>query len=200
MGSEALIEKDGFTIEKYAKAKHLSVYQLLEYKLQDTAKGISIPYMDEKGNIVATRYRHSLEGATRFSWMKGSKVHPYGLWRLNIAREKGYIVVVEGESDCHTLWQHDIPAIGVPGTQVFRKEWCRYLENLILYLFREPDRGGDVFSTTIINNLKEAHFGSEVYLFNLDKYKDPSNLHVAGNKMFLDRWNTAIHTAQLVKL
>jgi DNA primase len=39
----------------------------------------------------------------------------YGLDRLGAARSEGFVVLVEGESDCHTLWHHGYPAVGLPG-------------------------------------------------------------------------------------
>jgi hypothetical protein len=32
------------------------------------------------------------------------------------------VVLVEGESDCHTLWFHGIPALGIPGAANWREE------------------------------------------------------------------------------
>ena len=31
-----------------------------------------------------------------------------------------YVVLVEGESDCHALWLHDLPALGLPGATNWR--------------------------------------------------------------------------------
>ena len=49
------------------------------------------------------RFRISLEG-DRFRWRKGSKLGLYGLPQLEQARELGYTILVEGESDAQTLW------------------------------------------------------------------------------------------------
>jgi putative DNA primase/helicase len=43
------------------------------------------------------------------------KTSLYGLWRLDQACAAGYVVMVEGASECHTLWFHGVPAIGLPG-------------------------------------------------------------------------------------
>ena len=34
---------------------------------------------------------------------------------LPAVHKAGLVVLVEGESDCHTLWLHDFPALGLPG-------------------------------------------------------------------------------------
>ena len=59
---------------------------------------------------------------SRLLWRKGLKPCLYGLWRLDHACTAGYVVIGEGESDCHTLWQHGIPAVGLPGAGNWREE------------------------------------------------------------------------------
>jgi hypothetical protein len=34
------------------------------------------------------------------------------------------VVLVEGESDCHTLWGHEISALGLPSATRWREEWA----------------------------------------------------------------------------
>ena len=53
-------KRPAFTVEEYAVAKQLDIAKLYEYGLKNGTKGIAVPYMDEKGNLVATRYRHSI--------------------------------------------------------------------------------------------------------------------------------------------
>jgi hypothetical protein len=113
------------TVAQYAEAKGLAVNFLdkLGVREESTPHGprIIIPYYDEDRNEIATRYRHALTGNC-FSWLKGSTTALYGLERLKVARDAGFVVLVEGESDCHTLWFHDIPAVGVPGAPSGWKE------------------------------------------------------------------------------
>jgi hypothetical protein len=51
------------------------------------------------------RFRIALNG-DRFRWKSGTKPCLYGVSRLSDARRKGQVVLVEGESDCHTLWYY----------------------------------------------------------------------------------------------
>ena len=51
------------------------------------------------------RFRIALDG-DRFRWKSGTKPCLYGLHRLAEAQKAGQVVLVEGESDCHTLWFH----------------------------------------------------------------------------------------------
>lgn len=107
---------------------------------------ISIPYSLEDGSVVATRIRASLDGPNRFFWDKGAKISPYGLSRLSVARQAGYIVLVEGETDTVILWHRDIPALGIPGVATWRSEWASYVTDIPkVYIWQEPDKGGDSF-------------------------------------------------------
>src|ERR671920_1477164 len=85
-----------------------------------------------------------LDGAEKFKWRSGDKCLPYGLKLLGGARRVGYTVLVEGESDCHTLWFYEIPALGIPGASTWRDEWATYLDGIEkVYVVIEPDQGGD---------------------------------------------------------
>ena len=82
---------------------------------------VAIQYRDASGKKLRTKYRIRLvkvPGANgeRFVWGEGSGgMVPYGLWRLDAAREKGSLVLTEGESDAWSLWAEGIPALGIPG-------------------------------------------------------------------------------------
>ncbi|HEY8450357.1 MAG TPA: MarR family transcriptional regulator [Bacillota bacterium] len=53
------------------------------------------------------------------------------------------MVVVEGESDCHTLWYAGIPALGLPGAGTWRQDWAAYLDGIAtVYVVQEPDEAG----------------------------------------------------------
>jgi len=104
------------TLKAYAGAKRLPVAFLKSLGLSDVtysgSPAIRIPYRDQEGRERAVRFRRALKqhgpDDERFRWRSGSRTLPYGLWRLEGAREAGYAVLVEGESDCHTLWHHGV--------------------------------------------------------------------------------------------
>jgi len=54
----------------------------------------------------------------RFAWEKGNHTMLYGLDRLNEIKKLRWVLLVEGESDCWTLWSHPLPALGIPGKSV----------------------------------------------------------------------------------
>jgi len=150
----------GCTLEDYAESKSLPLDFLThEYVgLKDTTyfcrvtqknvPAVWIPYMDESGQLVALRYRTGLrkpgEGDdTRFRWEKGSILTLYGRNWLDIAKEAGYAFLVEGESDCHTGWYHNIPTVGVPGATNWKDEWAVCLDGIDLLIVTVEDLAGE---------------------------------------------------------
>src|SRR5215218_8354534 len=114
----------GCTLEAYAASKNLPMEFLTrdDVALDDgtcyvMAQGrevpaVEIPYADQNGEQVATRYRISPGGDDKFRWKRGSKTTLYGLHKLEEAHDAGYLLLVEGESDCHTAWYRGLPAVG----------------------------------------------------------------------------------------
>lgn len=131
------------TATDLAAAKKLDLGVLRAAGVRDTVHNerrcVSIPYLSEDGHELATRYRLALEGPDRFRWKKESKTLLYGLHRLEQIRQHRWILLVEGESDCWTAWQYEIPALGIPGKTTFRSEWASDLTGLKVYLWQEPD-------------------------------------------------------------
>lgn len=136
----------GLTLDELAKAKGfqidgptgLKTYGCCTQK-QRGATVVRIPYMNQTGEVVAVRYRHTLTGAQRFTWRKGDKVLLYGLWLLKEIIKAAWVLLVEGETDCWTCWPHGIPALGLPGKSTWRPAWAEFLKGLTVYLWQEPD-------------------------------------------------------------
>ncbi len=166
------------TLEEYAAGKKLPIEFLRELGLRDGKyqgkPAIVIPYYGLDGEALVLRYRTA--GKPRFAQAKGSKVHPYGLWRLEEARKAGYAVLVEGESDCHTLWHHGLPALGIPGSGTFKAEWREHLEGITLYAWQESDAGGEKFIQRI-----GGEFPAMRVLMAPDGAKDISEVHLRGD-------------------
>jgi hypothetical protein len=136
------------SLEAYADTKGLPVEFLRELHLEDAkyagGPAIRIPYVTADGDEQAVRYRIAIAGDDKFRWKKRSKICLYGLTRLRSARERGYAVLVEGESCAQTLWLHGFPALGLPGAVNWKDERdLPAVEGLeTLYVVIEPDKGG----------------------------------------------------------
>jgi len=168
-------------LETYASAKKLPVDFLCTLGLSTIhiqgKKVVRILYRGVDGTELAVRFRLALAGKSdRFRWRKRSKPHPYGLWKLPEAREAGYVILVEGESDAQTLWHHDLPALGIPGANVWKPEWAQYVHDLDVYVWQEPDAGGADFVNRIGASLPEA-----AVLTPPEGRKDVSECHVLGD-------------------
>jgi hypothetical protein len=165
------------TLENYAAAKRLPVDFLVSLGLTTVypqgRPAVRIPYLDADGVEIGARLRVALEGKTRFRWRKGTRVHLYGLWRLD--RTLGSVILCEGESDAQTLWFHGIPALGVPGAAAWQAAWAEYVKGLTVYVWQEPDQGGDTFSARVGATLPDCRIITPP-----EGRKDISECHIAG--------------------
>ena len=140
----ATVQPSGLTLEAYADAKKLPLEELQQLGLKTQDGKVLIPYRLVDGRESnAVRYRTALAGTHQFTWRKGSKPTLYGLEYVADARAHGSMVVVEGESDCHTLWHHGFDAVGLPGAASFQPAWLTHFAEIdTLSIVIEPDAGG----------------------------------------------------------
>jgi len=153
-------------------------------------------YVDENGEELAARFRLALrdDDGQRFAWRKGSKPQLYGQQRLREAREKGFVFLVEGESDAHTLWLHELPAVGIPGAQSWREVRDAPLLDGIeaVYLVVEPDGGGDA----LFRSLQRSRIRERVRIVSLRPHKDISDLYLADREAFRANLDKAVAAAE----
>lgn len=137
-------EPEGCTMKQYARVKGLDEAYLAgeEVGLQDDSyagrPAARIPYYDEDGRYLDKHDRWRISPAKKdgdhpirgLSKKYGGKLTLYGRWWLPEAREAGYVLVVEGESDCHTAWSRGWIAVGVPGVRNFKEEWVAFFEGI----------------------------------------------------------------------
>jgi hypothetical protein len=149
---------------------------------------VRIPYLGAGGEELAVRFRIALHG-DRFRWKSGSKPFLYGLNHIGDARAAGYVVVVEGESDVHTLRHHGIPALGLPGAANWREERdCKCLDGIdTIYIVIEPDSGG----RAVRKWLAQSAIRSRAKLLELPA-KDPSAMHISDPAGFEQAWQAAL--------
>lgn len=176
------------TVQNLAQLKHLPVEFLRGLGLSDLPKGCAgIPYYDPSGGEpLFTRERRALQGSRRFYQPKGVSLQPYGLWRLEKAYKEGFLIIVEGESDCWALWYHDFPCLGLPGSSSAKTLKGEYIDSIErIYVCREPDQGGEAFIKGVTIQLRKLRFAGKAYeLRLLERVKDPSDLHVQNPEQF----------------
>lgn len=178
-----------YSVEQYSFDKRLPVDFLTETCRVSTKKEragltcLQMPYFSEDGQQAAVRKRY---GKKEFRWQRGSagKICLYGEWRLPEIRKVGWAILVEGESDTQSLWYMGLPAIGVAGASMFKSYQAAVIQGLKLYIHKEPDGGGETFTSKLFRGLKEGGFTGEIYLWSCDRLgtKDPSDLFIKHGK------------------
>lgn len=191
----------GCTLAQYAEAKGLDPEALRSYGLSDTrydgAPAVRMLYRDINGQVVSTQYRVRVDkapgGDDRFRFKAGSRACLYGQDRLTLARERGRVALVEGASDCHTLWVHGQPAVGLPGAGSWREERdAPLLEGIArIDVVVEPDAGGAAIKAW----LATSSIRDRVWLVDLGAPKDPSGLYLSDREGFPERWAVALAAA-----
>jgi DNA-binding transcriptional ArsR family regulator len=188
----------GCTLREYSEEKKLPEDFLRGVGLREVTylnkPAVRIPYPDEEGQEVAVRFRVSVDGPEKFRWRSGDKPLPYGLRLLEEARKPGFVVLVEGESDCHTLWFYEISALGIPGANNWKGAWAAYLDGIEkIYAIIEPDQGGDTLREKLT---KCEAIRERLCLLELGEHKDPSALHLADSDRFRERFEVALRDAK----
>ncbi|HSV31727.1 MAG TPA: hypothetical protein VLH40_06875 [Atribacteraceae bacterium] len=172
----------GLTLEDLAAAKKLPVEFLRDLGLQTVklqgGQAVRVPYLTPAGEELAVRYRLALNGGARFRWRKGDKTTLYGLQRIDHARSAGYVLLVEGESDCWSAWFHDVPALGIPGKTIWKTGWEAAVDGLQPYLWCEPG------AFDLVERVAKTAKNLRV-IYAPDGIKDLSELHLSG-KPFAD--------------
>jgi hypothetical protein len=191
----------GLTIEEYAAAKGLSVEWLQSIGVrQATKKGapaVRIPFFRLDDSPPVKKHRMALTGpkGKQFHWPYQTPLFLYGEWYIPNFHHTGYVVLVEGESDCHTFWYHGIPALGIPGAG----NWLESRDAPLLadfrtiYLSVEPDRAGE----KLLERIAESSIAPRVKVLRFPAgIKDPSGLYLSDRDGFLDAFRALMNAAQ----
>jgi putative DNA primase/helicase len=185
------------TVEDLARDKALPVELLRAAGLFDLPDGggVGIPYRAADGRTIVKR-RTALVARQGSFWPKGQRLLAYGIWRLPEARAARQLVLVEGESDCWTLWHHGIPALGVPGAANARTLAREHLAEVDrVYVVREPDRGGETFVAGVAAQLAHLGWRGAAFEVRLPDAKDPNDLHRRDPAAFREAFQRAIDEA-----
>jgi putative DNA primase/helicase len=126
------------------------------------------------------------------------KNYCYCLWKLQQARDAGFLILVEGETDTLTLWYHGFPALGIPGANTAKTALVpEILKGIsLVYVWREPTKqpglGGDAFVASIARLLRKFNWAGNARLIQSPKAKDPNELHVQNPEEFRDAFQAIL--------
>jgi putative DNA primase/helicase len=185
------------TVAALAEDKCLPADFLRSLGLRDDPRyGVVIPYRDECGATFRERRRSALKAGDGSSWAPGEGVIAYGLDRLAAARAAGSLTLVEGESDCWTLWHFGCPALGAPGATMTKTLSPDFLGGIpLVYIVQEPDAAGAQFAAEVARHICSGWIG-EVRIVRLDGVKDPNDLlQKTGPAGFAAAWQAALAAA-----
>jgi AAA domain len=183
------------SLEKQLPWKYLFNLGVMDH----ASGGVQIPYHLVNGQE-APRYRirTALVAKEGSRWNSGEgNIVPYGLERLEDARKAGYLVLVEGESDCWTLWYQGFPALGIPGAEMTGVLEAAILSGIDrLYLLQEPDQGGVTFVSHLVKRLTEWRWPGKLFVVRLSGAKDPSDLYTQDRQGFRAAFQHALDHAE----
>jgi hypothetical protein len=117
------------------------------------------------------------------------------------AERAGYLVLVEGESDCWTLWYHGEPALGLPGADTPTKTLALgYVANRpLIHVVEETDAAGKDFVKNVAARLAALGWTGTLKVMRLG-VKDVSELHCQDPERFRARWREALDRAEQVEV
>src|SRR3989440_12973648 len=167
--------------------------------MEHPSGGLCIPYYLADGRPAPrSRIRTALIAGVGSRWSKGKgQLVPYGLERLSDARKGRLLVLVEGESDCWTLWYQGFPALGLPGAEmagVLEESALAGIDRL--YIIEEPDAAGATFVKGLANRLKGWRWQGKVFVVHLPVAKDPSDLYTQNRQGFRAAFQHALKHAE----
>lgn len=182
-GHSLATSSEPLTIAALAEAKRLPPTALVAHGVRESPQGLRIPYWDEAGNIVATRVRFGLVARRGSCWdRRGTRVSPYGAWRVPSYRRGQTLLIVEGESDSWAAWHYSLPVIGIPGKTHARRALSNapgLLDGFKeIVIIEEPDDHEDgALVRGVRRALTDAGSQAEVFVMRLP-VKDVSELHL----------------------
>lgn len=188
----------GLTVQELADAKGFDLDYLEGFGVEDAIwngkPAVKIPYFDVDGNLAATHYRVAKDGKGKFRW--DGRPTLYGLDRLDTNKKS--CTLVEGESDCWTLWKNGFNCLGIPGASSWNEE--RDAQRLAgfekIYVVKEPDKGGE----KVIRTLAKSSIVDRLHIIELDGFKDPSELYLSTRREPLENGLTYANADPFHKL
>jgi hypothetical protein len=197
------------TVEDLARLKQLNAEDLRAFGLADAAYGVRFDYRGLAGETARARRRTGLRGAGGSSWDPdgGLPIVPYihADHRARVAAA-GYLIVVEGESDCWAGWTHGVPVLGVPGSDQWSTLTAGHLAGArTVFLQREPieapnatfPQGIEVYLATLERHVRNLGFAGEVFELQMPEgLEDLSALHCADPARFAQRLEVGLAQAR----
>lgn len=164
------------TVKELAKKKGFSPEYLDKYCTDRVNSGVKIHYKTKSGKLAA---RHRLRFRDNKTWTKSdhANILCYGIWKID-DYEEDYLILVEGESDCWTLWKHGIQAIGVPGNTLHKKLKKTYVDKFEeIVIWQEHGESGQTFVDNLYKRLENINYDGEINVLYDEQFDDPNDIY-----------------------
>lgn len=146
-------ESRGFSLDtaKALKIGYVSDPLPGDYSFKDR---IAIPYLTASG-VVSIKFRATEDSPKKYIYDPGQIHRIYNPEAL----VTGYdIVITEGELDCISFLEADIPAVALPGASSWKKCWWRIFKNRNVTVFCDGDQAGREMGS----KLAEVIYGARI--------------------------------------
>jgi AAA domain len=160
-------------LKGFAEAKGFTFDELRRFGVTVKAGRIAVPYKNSDGSVFRHRMRSAVDDGKGFSWIKDEAegTLPYGLDRP--VPWGAFLYLVEGETDCWSLWLSEIPAIGLPGaSNVACLDRVDFAGVQTIIAIEEPGDAGALMPHKAAMRLYDAGFSGVVVSIRLAPFKD----------------------------
>jgi len=168
--AEEYLASRGLSLQDAATVRLGLVEEPLPGHEQFTGR-LAIPYITPAG-VVDIRFRAVGHQEPKYMGMPGSQTRLYNVSALQSAGD--IIAVTEGEIDAITLnYKCNIPSIGVPGANSWKKHYSRILQDFEkIYIFADGDQAGSEFARKVAQEVQG------VTVINLPDGQDVNSLYL----------------------
>jgi len=161
------------TLETFSSFKQIDQEFLKAQGIEEVENGITIPFYDIDGTIMAVKKRMKFTGKPKYIFTQGRNTI-YGLREVKDYSPE-YILLLEGETDTLTARYCGLQAVGIPGATAWQSDWLHYFSKFDKVIV-VPDR--DQAGSNLYNKLK-VDFNTRLYVIPLpSKAKDLSEHYV----------------------
>jgi len=195
--------QDAIDVFQLSQAKRIHHSYLNEWGISDGYRYngrpyVRIPYPLPDGTYHSKiKVRKAISGEYKHCWDEGTPgdIIPYGLDKLHMAYEQGFLFIPEGETDAWTYWYHNFPALSIPGADMAKAlDNFAFLLSRIphIYIIEEPDQAkklqwtGQGFYKNVHNKLRKLGYKGAISCVQFEQItgcKDPNELHIK-----MDAW------------
>jgi hypothetical protein len=182
--AEGYLEGRGIDLD-FARSVGLGVVRNPEAQFAEYDGRLAIPYITDAGPVqmafrCIAKHDCKFASCTKIKRPKGWPNRLYGVQAARQADE--WIAVAEGEIDAITLQMAGIPAVGVPGSNVFKEHWPNVFEDFSrVYIFADGDDAG----TEMLDKWRDRGMETAIISAQMPRGEDVNSMYRSEGAEFL---------------